>query len=137
MGLAQRDVLHAAHDPVAFDCVADAHLLAHHDENSSKKILKEILESEADRDGANTEARDEARRSKAREDHRGCDHKTYDPDGDGNDRVDQLLEAFADVCVLGKSGGDPPAKSGNQRRDHDQNQSDADIGKESYEAGPH
>ena len=66
MGFAEHDLLHLAFDTLAADIITDPHFLADHDQYAGKKILENILKSETDGNGADTQSGDQAPRRQVR-----------------------------------------------------------------------
>ena len=88
MRFAQGDMLDLAGDVLAFDDIANAHFLAHHDEHAGKEILEDVLECEPDRHRANPEPGEQAGEGQVGHHHDRGDEQADDPYSELDQRVD-------------------------------------------------
>ena len=100
-------MLHLAHDAIAFDDIADPHFFAQHDQHTGHEILEDILKGETDRHCPDAEAGEQAGRCQAGHDHDGGDHDADYPDHQPDKRIDQVLEAGANVGLADQQIGNP------------------------------
>ena len=101
--LAECDLFYPTLDVLAFDMIADAHLLAHHDQDTCKEVFEDVLEGEANRNRTEADHSQEASGVYPREQHGKSDKDAEQPNqysGEGDESATRLKP---EVCYSTKA----------------------------------